>query len=49
MEVILLDFAVILVIAIAALFCIGGPIIGHYASKASEKVEKEELNKVKSK
>lgn len=44
-----MDFAVIVVIIIAALFCIGGPIIGHYATKASEKVEKDEINKVKSK
>lgn len=44
-----MDTTVILVIVFGAILCIGGPIIGHYASKASEKAEKEELNKAKNK
>jgi hypothetical protein len=43
MEVILLDTTLIVVIAFIAVFCIGGPIIGHYASKAS--MENEEKHK----
>lgn len=44
-----MDLTVILVIVIAVIFCVGGPIIGSYASKASEKAEREELNKTKGK
>ncbi|MEZ0537301.1 hypothetical protein ACAG39_08625 [Caldicellulosiruptoraceae bacterium PP1] len=38
-----------IIIVFGVIFCVGGPIIGHYASKASEKAEKEEMNKPKSK
>ncbi|OPX42426.1 hypothetical protein CLHUN_37240 [Ruminiclostridium hungatei] len=36
-----MDGTLIAVIVIMAIICIGGPILGHYASKASEKHEKE--------
>jgi len=38
----ILDTSVILVIIFGAFFIIGGPIIGHYASKASEKEEQRQ-------
>ena len=44
-----MDLSVILAIVFGALLCIGGPIIGHYASKAAETAEKEEANKTKGK
>jgi hypothetical protein len=42
-----LDITLILVIVFGLLLCVGGPIIGHYAAKASHKAEKEEENKIK--
>ncbi len=44
-----MDITLIFVIAIGVIFCIGGPIIGHYASMAAEKAEREETNKNKNK
>lgn len=44
-----MDTTVILVVVFGVIFCVGGPIIGHYASKASEKAEKEEMNNTKNK
>lgn len=40
-----MDITVILIIAFGVLFCVGGPIIGHYASKAGEKAEREEAER----
>jgi len=45
----LLNASVIFIIVLGLLFCIGGPILGSLATKASEKAEKEEINKTKSK
>lgn len=42
-----MDATMIFVIVIAVAFCIGGPIIGSYASKASHKAEIEEMNRNK--
>ncbi len=36
-----MDGTLIAVIVIMAIICIGGPIVGHYASVASEKHERE--------
>jgi flagellar basal body-associated protein FliL len=44
-----LDSALILIIILGVIFCAGGPIIGHYATKACEKAEREEANKNKTK
>lgn len=44
-----MDTSIIIVIVLGVIICVGGPIIGHYASKASEKAEKEEANKTKNK
>lgn len=44
-----MDIKVIIVIVFGVLLCIGGPILGHYASAASEKAEREEANRAKSK
>ncbi|EMS73964.1 hypothetical protein [Ruminiclostridium cellobioparum] len=40
-----MDTTLIVVIVFMAIVCVGGPIIGHYASKASEKHESEKSNK----
>lgn len=40
-----MNTTLIVVIIFMAIFCIGGPILGHYASKASDKHEKEKSNK----
>ncbi|MDP4181446.1 MAG: hypothetical protein Q8942_10175 [Bacillota bacterium] len=44
-----MNLTVILIIVFGAIFCIGGPILGHYAAKASENIGKEDINKSKSK
>jgi hypothetical protein len=41
----LLDTTVIIVLIVSVFIVIGGPIVGHLASKHSEKTEKEEMNK----
>jgi multisubunit Na+/H+ antiporter MnhG subunit len=42
-----LDISIIVVIVIGVIIIVGGPIIGHIASKASHKAEKEEADKSK--
>lgn len=36
-----MDLSIIIIIVIGAAFCIGGPILGHYATKVSENAHKE--------
>lgn len=35
------DLSIIIIIVIGVAFCIGGPILGHYATKVSENAHKE--------
>jgi uncharacterized protein YneF (UPF0154 family) len=42
-----MDSTLIVVIIFIAVFCLGGPIIGHYASKVSTESTAEKINKNK--
>lgn len=44
-----MDITLIIVIIIGVVFVVGGLVIGHLATKASEKAEREEANKEKTK
>jgi hypothetical protein len=45
----LLNSTIIIVIVLGVILCVGGPILGSYVTKASEKAENEELDKAKNK
>lgn len=40
-----MDISLIIVLVLGIIIIVGGPIIGHMASKASAKAEKEEADK----
>lgn len=39
-----MDISIIVVVVFGVLFCVGGPILAHYATKVSEKDENQEKN-----
>lgn len=44
-----MDFTMVIIIAVGVIFVIGGPILGHLATKASDKDASNEMDKSKNK
>lgn len=44
-----MDISIIIIVALGIIAFVGGPIIGHLASKSSQEAEKEGVNQSKNK